>query len=170
MLSHILNKDSGSEDVLRVSRELLLLNPDHYHTWNRRKQALLETDHSLASVIVKELEFSVEALKLNPKSYPSWYHRRWLLTIVQPEIARAIAPNELRLCSKLLALDSRNFHCWNYRAFLCDGLLGRSVEEELAFTMEMIGNNFSNYSAWHRRAVVILRCDQNGTILCLRFT
>lgn len=163
LLAQILRQNLDAEDALRVSKELLLINPDHYHAWNRRKEALLKTDPSLASLIVNELEFSVEALKLNPKSYPSWYHRRWLLGTVQPEIARAIAPNELRLCSKLLQLDARNFHCWNYRAFLCDELLRRSCEEELVFSKEMIGSNFSNYSAWHRRAVVISRLDPNST-------
>lgn len=164
LLSQMLKDDSDTESALRVTKELLLMNPEHYHAWNKRKQSLLISDSTLSSVIIDELEFSVETLKLNPKSYPSWYHRRWLLSKVQQEITKAIAPNELRLCSKLLQLDARNFHCWNYRAFLCDEILHVEPEQELKYTGELITKNFSNYSAWHRRAVVTLRMELNGTL------
>lgn len=114
---------------------------------------------SLINLLADELEFSTETLKINPKCYPAWYHRRWLFCQVPPQIGQMVAPNELRLCSKLLQMDSRNFHCWTYRSFICDRILNRTVVEELQFTKEMISRDFSNYSAWHRRAVVLLRMD-----------
>ena len=162
ILESLLKETMEPHATLDNTKALLVMNPDHYHAWNKRKNALLAIDPSLGNVIVEELELSVGTLRLNPKSYPSWYHRRWLLGSVQAGIAKAIASNELRLCSKLLQLDSRNFHCWNYRAFLCDHLLQQSAHEELAFTKQLILQCFSNYSAWHRRAVVLQRMNAEG--------
>lgn len=59
--------------------------------------------------MAKELSlFSVEAIKANPKSYGAWYHRKWIITELKIANAPVDISNELRLCTKLLELDSRN--------------------------------------------------------------
>jgi geranylgeranyl transferase type-2 subunit alpha len=55
------------------------------------------------------------------------------------------------LCAKLHALDSRNFHCWNYRRWL----VGVACADDLAYTRQRINDDFSNYSAWHARSVAL---------------
>lgn len=62
--------------------------------------------------------------------------------------------HEFRLLEKLQKADSRNFHAWNYRRFIA-ALQNRSEEDELKFTTDMINTNFSNYSAWHNRSVLL---------------
>lgn len=47
-------------------------------------------------------------------------------------------------------------HCWNYRRAVA-GLAGASPESEFALTTAKINENFSNYSAWHYRTVLIPR-------------
>jgi len=61
---------------------------------------------------------------------------------------------ELKLCSKLLQADDRNFHCWVYRRYIT-GLAGRTPREEVDFMTEKINANFSNYSAWHHRSKLL---------------
>ena len=79
---------------------------------------------------------------------------------------------ELGLCDKLLLMDERNFHCWNYRLWVAETLLSEiesraddksaaTVVQEEFMTKEcdmaeqMIRKNFSNYSAWHYRGKLL---------------
>lgn len=94
-----------------------------------------------------------------------------------------ILQGELLLCSKFLARDERNFHCWNTRLWVVNTLLaelairasdksGEEVFEELQkplidqecqIALQMIQKNFSNYSAWHYRAKLMPKLlDMNG--------
>jgi geranylgeranyl transferase type-2 subunit alpha len=50
--------------------------------------------------------------------------------------------------------DQRNFHCWNYRRTIFE-MSGLPNEHEIAFCMEKIQENFSNYSAFHQRSIYI---------------
>jgi hypothetical protein len=52
------------------------------------------------------------ALRANPKSYGAWYHRKWLLN---QKLTPVDSKREFGLLDKLLKVDARNFHGWNYR-------------------------------------------------------
>ncbi|XP_078161613.1 RAB geranylgeranyl transferase alpha subunit 1 isoform X2 [Carex rostrata] len=60
----------------------------------------------------------------------------------------------------LLKADARNFHGWSYRRYIAR-LKDVSEEEELKFTMDMINTNFSNYSAWHNRSMLLSNLLRN---------
>ncbi|CAL5354741.1 unnamed protein product [Camellia sinensis] len=89
------------------------------------------------------------ALAKNFRSYGAWYHCKWVLSKGHSSLDQ-----ELQLLGVFLKKDSRNFHAWNYQRFVAP-LKNRSDEEELHFTTDLINENFSHYSSWHNRSVIL---------------
>ncbi|KAH9826979.1 putative geranylgeranyl transferase type ii alpha subunit protein, partial [Teratosphaeria destructans] len=116
-------------------------------------------------LIEEDLRFLIPLLKQFPKCYWIWNHRSWLLGQATKHLPSHTAiqlwKGELGLVSKMLALDSRNFHGWGYRREVVgsiEKLSGKSmVEDEFGYTTKMINTNLSNFSAWHYRSQLIPR-------------
>ncbi|RUP47789.1 hypothetical protein BC936DRAFT_145327 [Jimgerdemannia flammicorona] len=163
--------------ALNITTRILHQNPDFYTVWNFRRLILREgvlKDARISYVrsadaiqvsLKSELDFFMQIITINPKSYWMWNHRRWCLeTIPKPAWER-----ELALVDKMLDMDARNFHGWNYRRYVISQLardpgmtdtqalrtspaLARS---EFEFTTRKVTQNFSNYSAWHNRSKLL---------------
>ncbi|XP_071450724.1 geranylgeranyl transferase type-2 subunit alpha isoform X2 [Hetaerina americana] len=99
-----------------------------------------------------ELRLIEAALRSNPKSYGAWHHRMWVMESMKtPPVSQ-----DLMLCGKLLSMDARNFHCWDYRRWLSINLAsGNKNKVELDFSFDKLAENFSNYSAWHYRTIFL---------------
>jgi hypothetical protein len=96
-------------DIMECTNELLLINPDFITAWNIRRLALaLLLPTTDMDRIREEFEFGVATIKTNPKSYGAWYHRRWLIKTLKDNDLPVDVMLELKLCDKLLQLDSRN--------------------------------------------------------------
>lgn len=75
------------------------------------------------------------------------------------------------MVGKMLTRDSRNFHGWGYRRTVIENLEspalnGKSMAcEEYDYTTKKIGENLSNFSAWHNRSRLILQMldEQNAS-------
>uniref|UniRef100_A0A914DI45 Geranylgeranyl transferase type-2 subunit alpha n=1 Tax=Acrobeloides nanus TaxID=290746 RepID=A0A914DI45_9BILA len=152
------------EEILRITSEVLEKNPDIYTFWNIRRNALIsiiqraedETDEDYEKrhneLMKNELGLTRKALMANPKSYSAWFQRFWVLE-------REISPDlkqELELCKTALAVDCRNFHCWDHRRLVVK-LAEISAEDELEFSNALIQSNPSNYSAWHYRGMLLMK-------------
>ena len=133
------------------------------------------TDHT-QQLIQQDLGFLVPLLQKNPKCYWIWNHRLWLLQQATERLSSAVSrkfwETELGLVGKMLNKDGRNFHGWGYRRAGIDALenipdgpsestgkeaLKSMTQDELDYTMKMIGTNLSNFSAWHNRSRLILK-------------
>ncbi|KAK0319713.1 Rab geranylgeranyltransferase [Friedmanniomyces endolithicus] len=137
------------------------------------KANLPPAQHEVLLLIKEDLQFLIPLLKQYPKCYWIWNHRSWLLGTATKHLpahsAVTLWQAELGLVSKMLGLDSRNFHGWGYRREVVlaierlnsngDGEkgsgTGNMVESEFAYTTKMIQSNLSNFSAWHYRSQLI---------------
>jgi len=142
------------EEVLAISAQLLIANPDITTLWNIRREVLLHfkdedqrSEGEIQQLMQSELRLIEQCLCANPKSYGGWHHRRWVLD----NMPIPVWEQELALCNKYLELDERNFHGWDYRRFVVE----RSqicAADEFEYSSKKIMTNFSNYSSWHYRS------------------
>ena len=144
-------------ETYELTAALLVVNPDFYTVYNFRKEIILAflaaAPERGPALWAAELALMEKSLQKNHKSYCAWAHRLWVC-----EQGGASLPAELELCARFLAVDERNFHCWNYRRSIAQMAVKRgetTVESEFDFTTTKIEANFSNYSAWHYRSVLL---------------
>ncbi|CAG8485613.1 26798_t:CDS:2, partial [Dentiscutata erythropus] len=157
------SKCEFDKEAFILTTKILSQNPDFYTIWNLRRSILLNEISEDCSEEEKQQKFSSELLFLqevfrhNPKSYWIFNHRRWCLdTMPNPDWK-----SELDLVGKMLDMDARNFHGWDYRRYVItrlsciDSNALNLCKTEFDFTTTKINQNFSNYSAWHQRSKLL---------------
>ena len=139
--------------------------PEHASSPDGPQVTLTLAQQEIAMLIKEDLQFLIPLIKQYPKCYWIWNHRSWLLSTATEHLPAKTAlqlwQGELALDGKMLAMDSRNFHAWDYRRKIVGELerLGNKsmVEPEFEYTTKMIQSNLSNFSAWHNRSQLIPR-------------
>jgi geranylgeranyl transferase type-2 subunit alpha len=146
-----------TKETYELTAAIMVVNPDFYTVYNFRKEILLNMlsadAASAPALYAAELSLMEKSLQKNHKSYCAWAHRLWVC-----ERGGADLRGELTLCDKFLSIDERNFHCWNYRRSVAQLACAQGIitpEHEFEFTGAKIEHNFSNYSAWHYRSVLL---------------
>ncbi|XP_073824010.1 rab geranylgeranyltransferase subunit alpha [Musca autumnalis] len=150
------------DEMLAYTTPILQRNPDVSTLWNIRRECILaklkkikeeedmELEERILNVLETEISLTEQCLLVNPKSYNIWHHRMWLLE----QSPKANWQREVMLCNKYLKMDERNFHTWDYKRYVVEKAQVPK-EEELDFCTEKIKVNFSNYSSWHHRSLLL---------------
>ncbi|CAD6190675.1 unnamed protein product [Caenorhabditis auriculariae] len=157
------SKGNYDDEILALTQAVLEKNSDNYTIWNIRREALqkriddnnelaksetasdeekAKSQRSIESLLAGELFMSYECIKNNPK----------IVFLLQ----------ELALCEKALKLDCRNFHVWDHRRIVAR-MAQRTADEEIEYSNQLVSDNFSNYSAWHYRSVLIQKVHMEKT-------
>ncbi|PVF93826.1 protein prenylyltransferase [Serendipita vermifera] len=166
-----------TQAALQLTEQLLTTNPEQYTIWNYRRDIftnkifLEKSPEDVHKLLFSDLAMTTTALKKYPKVYWIWNHRRWCLENMPdgPGSADDTGKNgkdgyrisawtqEMLIVEKMLSMDERNFHAWDYRRYIlshCPPSLKRTDADELAYTTRHIEKNHSNFSAWHQRSLV----------------
>lgn len=182
-----------SPTLLEKTSALLRKNPEYYTIWNIRRRIFNNEfenivkqhesgqlsednrDSQVLDILNLDLQFIFPLLLQYPKCYWIWNHRVWLLRqaseYLPADRARSLWEEELKLVGKMLTRDSRNFHGWGYRRIVIENLEspalhGKSLaREEYDYTTKKIGENLSNFSAWHSRSrlILVILDEQNAS-------
>ncbi|EGW34992.1 alpha subunit of geranylgeranyl transferase type 2 [Spathaspora passalidarum NRRL Y-27907] len=170
------DNNTYTQDAFNETTTLLLMNPEFYTVWNYRREILSNIYKPVganvddyAQVLNDELQLVLQQLKKFPKCYWIWNHRRWCLFELVA-LHRVNWMYEFAVVSKLLELDQRNFHGWQYRRFIVENIEKESVAkdpshekvillkiklDEFDYTTTKVQSDFSNFSAWHNRGNLI---------------
>ncbi|KAI5918909.1 hypothetical protein F4810DRAFT_703914 [Camillea tinctor] len=102
------------------------------------------------------------ALNISVPDEISWLNRVSLLLmdhyypalVTEPERIAALAASERAFLTKMLKLDTKNYHVWSYRQYLVRKL-GMWGADELASVEALITADVRNNSAWSHRFFVV---------------
>ncbi|KAF4680579.1 hypothetical protein FOZ60_013255 [Perkinsus olseni] len=163
-------------EVNEMTMKALQINPEVATIWNFRRDLLSRLPPSTrTTALKKELELLNMATKLITTSYCVWHQRTWVVNELLDLMSSAqdapeggatndraegtpeeLIASELGVIDKLLSYDGRNFHVWNYRAFLLShpAYKGDKTKLDRETSQRLIDQNFSNYSAWHLRSTL----------------
>jgi geranylgeranyl transferase type-2 subunit alpha len=107
--------------MLKLTSELLVVNPDFYTLWNIRREVFhaqcqkTDSKETRYTIGLGELRLLERCIKVNPKSYYSWYHRIYILEHFCDAVE---LEKELKLCDQFLNIDERN--CKNKHGGMTD--------------------------------------------------
>eukprot|EP00759_Apiculatamorpha_spiralis_P028697 PhF_6_TR31188/c0_g1_i1/m.45735/K14137/PTAR1; protein prenyltransferase alpha subunit repeat containing protein 1 len=149
--------------IFRLSQQerdddvFLIVSPENYTVWNRRKTTLLQRvnvagHESISNFVNQERWINRLALSVRPKSGESWAHRGWLLRTFPQEMTSALCfEEEFDLITECCQVYPRNYYAWNYRHKLID-VVGSSSSypellfSQLEFSLQWLSRNLHDHS------------------------
>lgn len=151
----------------------------------KQSEQASEIDEHLWDDIQAELKWLDEVSFRNLKNYQIWHHRHALADLLPSDLAASTPPDgplseatkstlsafissEQRFLAQILSLDTKNYHVWSYRQWLCSrfpsfllpsfalassGSIASSYRShpEVAAIDLMIEDDIRNNSAWSHR-------------------
>lgn len=156
------------EDGAEAAARVLETCGAHYTAWAFRMRCVEDAVDAReaeagTATLRDELAFAEAQTTKNPKNYQVWNHARMVLERADAAGAfEGLRDGAFAHANAALMLDGKNIHAWSHRAWLverCD-----AWEEEMAFTEEMLAEDWMNNSAWNARFQCVTVCVERGDV------
>ncbi|KAJ9220678.1 hypothetical protein DTO027B5_2205 [Paecilomyces variotii] len=137
-----------SERALKLTEDIISMNPAHYTVWLYRAKILFALDKSLDDEFAWLNRVSLKYLK----NYQIWHHRQIIMSSKKhfPTLPAA----EPDFLMDMFAQDSKNYHVWTYRHWLVRHFNLWDSPREIRDVETLIEQDVRNNSAWNHRYIL----------------
>ncbi|KAJ5096095.1 hypothetical protein NUU61_005451 [Penicillium alfredii] len=144
-LRAVMAANEMSERALKLTEDVISMNPAHYTVWIYRAKILFALDKDL----IDELNWLNGVSLKYLKNYQIWHHRQVLMS--SRTHFPTLPPKELDFLMEMFAQDSKNYHVWTYRHWLVRHFQLWDLPQELDDTHTLLKADVRNNSAWNHR-------------------
>ncbi|KAL9649450.1 hypothetical protein ABK040_000689 [Willaertia magna] len=146
----ILQLNEMSERSLKLTEEVIELNPANYTAWHYRRKILFNLNLNLKD----ELNYLNKITFENQKNYQVWYHRQSIIEkLFNNSEDLNYIENEKNFVKEIIDNDSKNYHAWSYRQWFVKYF--NCFENELDYVEYLLQKDFRNNSAWNYRFYIL---------------
>ncbi|KAL1923043.1 uncharacterized protein VTP21DRAFT_9419 [Calcarisporiella thermophila] len=147
----IAKTDECSERALRLTTDIISMNPAHYTIWQYRQKILFTLNKDMDA----ELDLIESMVECNPKCYQLWHHRQVIVEKLGD------ASRELDFIEEALIQEPKNYHAWSYRQWVIRKF--NLWDKELEFIEDLLLEDVRNNSAWNQRFFVVFEGPVEAT-------
>ncbi|KAJ5788347.1 hypothetical protein N7457_003337 [Penicillium paradoxum] len=144
-LRAVMAANEMSERALKLTEDVISMNPAHYTVWIYRAKILFALEKDLN----EELEWLNNVSLKYLKNYQIWHHRQVLLS--SKSHFPTFPPKEADFLMEMFAQDSKNYHVWTYRHWLVRHFQLWDQPRELEDVEFLLKADVRNNSAWNHR-------------------
>ncbi|KAJ5362485.1 hypothetical protein N7541_003329 [Penicillium brevicompactum] len=144
-LRAVMAANEMSERALKLTQDVISMNPAHYTVWIYRAKLLFALDKDLNEELSWLNDVSLKYLK----NYQIWHHRQVLLS--SKAHFPTFPPKEADFLMEMFAQDSKNYHVWTYRHWLVRHFKLWDQPRELEDVEALLKADVRNNSAWNHR-------------------
>ncbi|KAK9475839.1 hypothetical protein V1514DRAFT_338766 [Lipomyces japonicus] len=152
-LRAVMRANELSDRALKLTEDVILMNPAHYTIWSYRARILLKL--KTRQELEQELVWIEQVAGKFPKNYQIWNHREVIVDKFND------GDRELKFINQVLLKDSKNYHAWSYRQWVVRRF--NLWAGEIEFTTDLILHDVRNNSAWNHRFFALFGNNNNAS-------
>ncbi|KAL2808577.1 hypothetical protein BJX63DRAFT_424462 [Aspergillus granulosus] len=144
-LRAVMAANEMSERALRLTEDIISMNPAHYTVWIYRAKIIFALEKDLSEELNWLNGISLKYLK----NYQIWHHRQVIMS--SRDHFPTLPPKEMDFLMEMFAQDSKNYHVWTYRHWLVRHFELWDSPREIADISSLLNSDVRNNSAWNHR-------------------